>query len=477
MINLIRNELTKIFSKKAIYVYTVIVFLMLIFMSVLAKKLNNSDVGLEDVYVDSLKDSLDNYDLSDKQQLNFYIGDRVLIDVSELRADYHYDSPEYYYIEEVIQPLIENKYGLEYRDKDVEAAKNVQLEIDKEIKKLDNFAWKAVINERKNEIDLEIKDAKDLLLLDKDNEEIKSAIEILELELWCLNYRLDNEIPLSYSPKSNLVDSYYDYSLEYKSIVKDESVLNDKDEIRKKRETEANYFVTKYKLENEIVDDQNMIEFIVESMSYVDGLIIVAIIILSGSIISEEFNKGTIKQLLTKPHSRIKILTSKIIACLIAITLFVILYEAVFILANCYENSNFTSILGNTVVYDFNLGKVKEVSVLSHCLYGFVSVLPAYLIIFVLVLFIGALSTSSVASMAIGFGIFLFYDLLSLWLSPKVLAYIPFYTWNLSPYMYGGMNSNKYATFGTSLVIDIVTILVFGVLAYILFNKKEIKNQ
>ena len=226
-----------------------------------------------------------------------------------------------------------------------------------------------------------------------------------------------------------------------------------------------------------ISDNQDMIEYIVASFSYVEGFVVIAILIIVGSIISEEFNKGTIKQLLTKPFSRSKILTSKIIAGLIAMFLFLLVYEGAFLLSNCFEYNDFSSIFGTNVVYDFNLGKVKEVSVLAQCFYGFISVLPAYLIIFITVILVGVLSTNSVASMISGFGFFFVSDLLSYLLKPQIVAYMPFYTWDLTPYMYGGLNTNKYATFGTSILIDILTIVLLGILAYVFFNRKEVKNQ
>lgn len=47
--------------------------------------------------------------------------------------------------------------------------------------------------------------------------------------------------------------------------------------------------------------------------------IIVMIIMVAGTIVSEEFNKGTIKLLLVKPYSRYKILLSKFLTILIMI--------------------------------------------------------------------------------------------------------------------------------------------------------------
>lgn len=479
MINLIRNELTKIFSKKAIYVYSIVIFGMLIFMSVYARSLkNNNDVGLSNEYIELLEDNLDTFDLTDEQQLKLYVEDRVTIDSNKLSSKYSFESPEYFYVTEVIEPLILEKYNKEYIEKNTDDVKEVQSKIDEEVKRLNNFDWKYQLLRDKEEVNGNIKNLNDLYSEDKDNEEYKMLLETLNIELWCINYRLDNKIPYAHNAKSNLVDNYHDYSIQYLSAIKDESLIKDKKELIENREIISNYEVTKYKLDNKLIEnDQEMIEWITISMAYIDGLIVIAIIILSGSIVSEEFNKGTIKQLLTKPFTRGKILTSKIIASLIAICLFVLLYEIVFILANCYEYNNFTGVFSTNVVYDFDLGKVREVSVLGQSLYGFLSVTPAYLIIFAIILFVGALSTSSVASMCAGFGVFLFYDLLNGWLSPKVLSFVPFYTWDLTPYMYGGMSSNIYASFGKSFIIDVITLVLFIVMTYIVFKRKDIKNQ
>ena len=51
-----------------------------------------------------------------------------------------------------------------------------------------------------------------------------------------------------------------------------------------------------------------------------------------------------------------KILTSKIIACLIAFTLFILLYQTVFVLANCWETNSLSNLLGTNVVYDYGAG-------------------------------------------------------------------------------------------------------------------------
>ncbi len=477
MINLVKNELVKIFSKKGIYVYTIIVLFMLVLSSVLVKSVNTESDGLNDMYLQTLESNLESYDLSNESELQWYIGDRVIIDVHKISKGYKFESPEKYYIDEVIEPMLMEKYEKEYVDKDIEGAKLVQLEIDKEVNQLKNFDWKTQILDEKKLLEEEVNNYEALLLNDKDNEDIKKAIEQLNLQLWCLNYRLQNNVPYSYGSDSYRLESYQEFAVQYMNL-KDEELITDKSELAKAREVKANYEIAKYKLEHKLEENsQTMIEFIVSSFAYIDGFIVLAIVLICGSIISEEFNKGTIKQLLTKPFSRNKIFTSKVIAGLLACLVFVAVYELVFLLANCYEYGDFTSIFGSSVIYDYDLGKVREVSVLGQCLYSFVFVLPAYLIIFAIVMCVGAVSTSSVTTMIAGIGVYLVSDLLSMWFKPQLLSYIPFYTWDLTPFMYGGISSNVYFTFGKSLIIDILTIVVFMVVAYIFFKRKDIKNQ
>ena len=255
-------------------------------------------------------------------------------------------------------------------------------------------------------------------------------------------------------------------------------LIKNRNELITNREIVENYHVALYRLENDMIEtDSFMLELITGTFAYVDPFIICAIVIIVGSLISEEFNKGTIKQLLTKPFSRSKILSSKIIAGLIAVLVFILIYELGYLILNCYEYNDFTSIFGNNVIYDFNLGKAREVSVLGQCLYGLITVMPAYLIIFFIVLLVGVISTNSVAAIASGFGVYLGGDLIALTMNPQMIAWMPFFTWDMSYYMYGGISGNQYATFGNALIVNVVTILILLVLSYVVFKRKDIKNQ
>ena len=80
-----------------------------------------------------------------------------------------------------------------------------------------------------------------------------------------------------------------------------------------------NMEINKYILESEIdVNKRDSLKGMLQNFYNEFGIfIIVIIVMIAGTIVSEEFNKGTIKLLLVKPYSRKKILLSKFFASII----------------------------------------------------------------------------------------------------------------------------------------------------------------
>ena len=82
--------------------------------------------------------------------------------------------------------------------------------------------------------------------------------------------------------------------------------------------------ISKYRIENEKPDlKEDSVSGSLENLFAQLGLLFIIIIsiMITGTIISEEFNKGTIKLLLVRPYTRRKIMLSKIIAAIICIIL------------------------------------------------------------------------------------------------------------------------------------------------------------
>ena len=70
----------------------------------------------------------------------------------------------------------------------------------------------------------------------------------------------------------------------------------------------------------------NAVDIMIMEFSEVNIFIIICIIMVSGSIVSDEYNKGTIKYLLIKPYKRYKILLSKLFSSIIIFVLSILMY-------------------------------------------------------------------------------------------------------------------------------------------------------
>lgn len=247
-----------------------------------------------------------------------------------------------------------------------------------------------------------------------------------------------------------------------------------------KHETEKRYKIAEYKLENGLLEEENkeqLIYAIADVFSYADTIIILALLIVCGSIVSDEFNKGTIKQLLVKPFTRSQILLSKIIASAIAILLFSLLYYSVDIICLSIAYGNYTALFSNALNYNFNTQQVVEMNLALYCLLKFIIIMPMYIIIFAFVLFIGVLTTSTIGAISSGFGLFFFSELINAFLPDKILSFLPTFCWNMSSYLSLGMSSNPYGSLVKSVIVCVITLILLIVSTFIIFKNKDIKNQ
>lgn len=118
--------------------------------------------------------------------------------------------------------------------------------------------------------------------------------------------------------------------------------------------------------------------------------IIVTVIFIAGSIVSEELNKGTIKLLLVKPYSRRKILFAKLMACLfVLLTMYIIVNITYFIVTGItYGFNNYSN---NNLIYNFNSGSVENISTFKYMLLSDTLLLPKALIAILFTLMISTI--------------------------------------------------------------------------------------
>ena len=204
---------------------------------------------------------------------------------------------------------------------------------------------------------------------------------------------------------------------------------------------------------------------------------ILFLLLIAGGIVAEEYNKGTIKQLLLKPYTRTKILTSKILAVLVTFTLFMFVYALMTGLINGIIFGEFKSIFEPVLVYDFNKEAVVEINLFIRCCQLFLAVLPMFLILLGVSIMVSVITTNTSVALIVPLIITIISPIISAFAKGKIFAFIPTMCWNLMDFLDGGLPLFEHSKLPISLAVDGITIFILFAIAYAVFKRKDIKNQ
>ena len=254
----------------------------------------------------------------------------------------------------------------------------------------------------------------------------------------------------------------------------------------------ANMSLCKYAIENninyDISNNDNLITdnkidariSFIRTFEHFDIIMVIIIIYISTTIVTEETNKGTIKGLLTKPHKRSTILLSKILACTITtIIAMVIVLITQFIVGGVIFG--FDSYKLDYIGYNFNNEQVFTMNLFIYNILVGISKLPMYIIMILFCIFIGVVSNHTSMSMIVTLIIFLISDtVLKEWSKVETLSLITRYfitnNWDFSIYLFGGISNISGVTLISSIFIYIVYMIILLALSIYKLNKKEINN-
>jgi len=472
LINLVKNELIKIFSKKGLYIYGIIIIFIMAFNLVVEKTrvFDNSFT-----YYNTSEERLSKYDLNNSEELEWYVDEKSDLEKFKLLEDYDSKSPEYYYIEKEVFATIKKMNIYKYIEKNDELFNEAQEEYNNQIKLLEDYDWRLKLEEDKKSLEDELGELK----TQGNAESSDDRIYQIECELEGIRYRLKNNVAPSYTHSSSIVDDYIIYSEMYRAMNKDESAYKSNSELIEKRNTEKRYYLAKYNIENDIVMS-NDISFRDDFVGDVTGavmLYIIAMVIIAGGIFAEEFNKGTIKQLLIKPYSRTKIYVSKILAIFIALLAFILFYNTIAFVFYWILDGNISTIFDPIIDYSFRKNAIVEYNTFGYIFIRYLSSLPQFIILILLCVFIGVITTNTVSSVISVFCLDFINALISEFLSEKIIALIPMNCWNFDTYLEFGISAYNYSSLGKSLFICSLTIIILFILGLIIFKRKDIKNQ
>ncbi|WP_299515455.1 ABC transporter permease [uncultured Rummeliibacillus sp.] len=259
---------------------------------------------------------------------------------------------------------------------------------------------------------------------------------------------------------------------EEQSIKEQQSMISagdlSKDELQ---EAKDSIKISEYRLKNNVppVETKSTESYMEEGTILLSFISLFGTIIAAG-IVSSEFSTGTIKMLLTRPISRAKILTSK----LLTVFIFVITLAALsLVLTFICGSILFGSSDGTDLVIEGN--KIVEASSIGHTLYMYVLNFGDIFMSVIFAFMIGSIFRSS--SLAIGLTLFINFTGASLVMLLSKYEFVK-YLWitntDLTQFEPGGFSIVDGLTMPFSLTILVIYAIIFLVASFITFIKRDV---
>lgn len=329
LIKLIKNELIKILKRKSIY--------FLLFLSMIAIYIYNSinpdqnqivsyDSDTKDIIItdDEGFFKIDKESISENiEEINIYVSQKVSNHFARLYNKFQENSWQRYALKEENNRInIDNiptdynldiyEYLINISDYEYNLNSDITLEnYEKSKIKYNEYVDILTSNNWKEYVNLKIRNLEERKETEKNSDKEVNEIDF-EIEIYKM--RLDNNIKFDYNMQNQYLAQY---KSNYYLIQKLDS--ENKSQILKCEERNqyiAKMNICKYAIENNIEQDisneENLIlnnkidariSFIRTFKSF-DIIIVIIAIYISTTILTEEVNKGTIKNLLNKPHKR-----------------------------------------------------------------------------------------------------------------------------------------------------------------------------
>lgn len=432
MFNLIKNEFIKILKKKSFYIVTIIFILYAILTNFIYKEMNNINFFNEES-ISSLEEENKELDLSNEDDLNIYVDNLASIDEINYTNKTNNNSSKYL-ISEYIHPLLVDKYTSIYIDKNISLTDEYDSKIANYLEIINKGDWTYFPKLEIDNLNNALKEETNSL----NQERITNFIKLKQ-------YRLDNNIDYDLNNYLNNALNTIETDLyEYMNLT---HMTN----LKKEEQNRLNYLkkemvINKYILENKVdlLNDHNLAA-VLKNFSTEFGLfILIYIIMISSSIVSEEFNKGTIKNLLTKPYKRSSIILAKFITVILFIPLIMLFLSIMEILIGGLM-LGFNSIKVPVIIYDTIHNSLKTYNIFSYLGLNLLSTLPIYLVLGFASIMLSTFTLSTSASSTITFLIYLVGNIianLALTFNFKIFKAFVSLHWDFSYLV--NLNSNPY---------------------------------
>ncbi|MEE3342935.1 MAG: ABC transporter permease [Bacilli bacterium] len=488
MFKLVKIELLKILKHKSIYIVLAITFSFCLLNNIIYK----NDYNNEGFYkyttnnninkqIKKLEKENNKYDINKESDKTLLIENKTKIEILKIKKQYSKEDWRYIKAKDYLYDTLYKYNYHKYIDNDTNKIEYYNNKYNNYKDKIKKNNWMYFLKKEKKELNNNIKDLINIQNNSnntKDKLDINNTIKELKSNLTIINYRINKKI--------NYNNTYLNQALkEYKENLQKEKYCKNLKKLNYNKKLEcyntiSSLNINKYIINKKInVNKVNTLNYQLRTIADDYELFIVLIIIISSSIlISEEFNKGTIKQLLIKPYKRSTILISKIIACFIMLSL-VITYLFLTHLIIGGILFSFSSLKNAVIVYNFTNQKIMKINIFIYMILRIFSKLPMYIIIINISIIFGIIINSVVGSFSLIMLIYTFSELinnLAINYKLKFMRLSITMNWNFKEYLFGGLSTFKYLDFKKSLLIFIIyDIITIGIML-ISFARKNIKN-
>ena len=480
MIKLIGNELKKIFKKKTIYILLIITFGYILLSNIMIKATDN---GYSRYYyyegdLEIYEEMMSELDLEDPLERAQYIDIKNDIELGKLTKKYGNDSWQAYVINNMLTPYLHTILSYEYSDEVSEEEYNeAKKYYDDAIQKMDADDWRYFVNEDLEQINNSLEEQYKLKGTET-NEQVLASIEStiydLEIQKQVDEWRLEKDISYAPSFLNEALETYYGAQ----TALKDAQNGNYPQEIEQYNSLLEQANLNKYYIDNNLSLDSNNREIFLNLFSQYELFILIIGIVIAGSIVSEEFNRGTIKLLLVKPYTRVKILLAKFIAVMIVLVMSIVFIAICQVIIGTLV-FGFEGLTIPAIVYNFNTNTVETINIFAYVALIGICKLPIYVLLTTLAFACSTLFTNTALAVSIPFLGYIAAPLLNqLAIAYKIKAITYFVTpnWDLSTYLFGGTPMFQGLTMPFSIAICAIYLAIMLILSCVVFKKRDIKN-
>lgn len=484
MNRLIKNELIKIFRKKSIYITLFVILVFVILTNCIYKFFYRGEYeDYSEHYIQYTKEELARLDPNKPSDKKMYIELKSQVEVYDMKKEYEADAWQRNIIATQMSNYINEKNTYLYgEEKAPEKVEEIQEKIQKMIEKLKQDDWKYFAEEEYAQINTMLSNLEEEKQKIEDKQELQSlevSIENAKIDKQVAQYRIDKNIKYANDYKNRALETYQSEAKNVREMEQKQQTLS-YEEKQEYHKSIKNKEISQYIIENEKdIHKQNDLRGILQNFFSEYGLfIIVMIVMIAGTIVSEEFNKGTIKLLLVKPYSRNKILLSKLITVFIMIV-FSILAIIIMELVVGGIIFGYDSLSVPMLIYNFNTQSLESMHIFTYLGIQVMMQLPKLILLATLAFTSSSLFTNGALAITIPLLGYMSADVINMLVVRYKVEFMRLFVslnWEFEEYLFGNLPKMEGMTAQFSIVICILYFVAMLIPTFICFKKKNIKN-